>query len=220
MSVVTMPVVPPATAARATSANPSAPPDDFFYRLSVRQYHGMVTRGILQPGTPVELLEGLLVETMPISPEHALGVKLGRRALERIVPDGSGWHVATENPVTTADSESEPDLAVLRGDPVDYQAHHPSPQDAGLLVEVAHSSLDRDRGLKLRVYARAGVRAYWIVNLADRVVEVHADPRPSPDPASYGRVERFAPGQEIPLVLDGREVGRVPVASLFPPPRP
>jgi Uma2 family endonuclease len=84
------------------------------------------------------------------------------------------------------------------------------------LVEVSQASLDRDQGSKWLAYVRSGIPVYWIVNLVDRRVEVYTDP----GPAGYGSRVDFSPGQEVPVVIVGVEVGRVPVADLLPRPRP
>jgi Uma2 family endonuclease len=207
MTLPTLPNPAPDVAGTLVSEEP-------MYRFSVAQYHDMIGKGILGPHDPVELLEGWVVEKMPKSPPHDVAVGLAGDAVAAILP--GRWHVRTKGTVTTADSEPEPDVAVVRGKRRDYNGHHPSPADSALLIEVANTSLTRDRTLKLRVYTRAGVGAYWIVNLSARVVEVHADPHASPEPASYARTLRFGLGDHIPVVIDGNEVGRVAVADLLP----
>lgn len=72
------------------------------------------------------------------------------------------------------DSEPESDLTwVVQGD---YSQRHPEPHEVALLVEVAESSLETDRGSKLGIYAEAGIVDYWIVNLIDHQIEVHRNP--------------------------------------------
>ena len=73
-------------------------------------------------------------------------------------------------------NEPEPDLSVVRGESDDYTDHHPGPADIALVVEVADSSLSRDRGEKRDNYARAGIPVYWIVNLVGRQLEVSSNP--------------------------------------------
>ena len=92
------------------------------------------------------------------------------------------------------DSEPEPDATVVSGTPRDYTYRHPVPTDISLIVEVADSSLQRDRQQKRRIYARNGIPIYWIVNVVDRVIEVHSSPsgpdrRPTILPRSH-----FVPG--------------------------
>src|SRR5207244_3112541 len=142
--------------------------------LSVAQYHQMLAAGILNDGDPIELLEGWLVSQMTENPPHRLAAELVRVQLEGVVP--SDWHVQSPHPVTTEDSEPEPDASVVRGKRRDYKSRHPAASDLGLMVEVADSSLELDRTTKQRIYARAKIPVYWIVNLIDRQVEVYTHP--------------------------------------------
>lgn len=86
----------------------------------------------------------------------------------------------------------------------------------GLLVEVADSSLKRDRGFKKRLYAAARVAIYWIVNLRDRQVEVYTLPSGPGKKPDYRRHHDYAVNEEVPLVLDGIEVGRIAVKDMLP----
>ncbi len=112
-------------------------------------------------------------------------------------------------------SEPEPDVAVVAGEPEDYIAAHPS--TAALVVEVADASLPLDRRFKATIYARAGLREYWIVNLVDRVLEVHREPRVATDAAddwSYRSVDLLRPPLHVtPLAAPGV---RILVADLLP----
>jgi Uma2 family endonuclease len=107
------------------------------------------------------------------------------------------------------DSEPEPDIAVVRGNPRDYIFAHPS--NAVLLVEISDSTLDYDRRRKGPVYARADVPAYWIVNLVDRVVEVYREPTAD---RGYQTVRRYHPGETI-SPIDGTRA-EIAVDDLLP----
>jgi Uma2 family endonuclease len=194
----------------------AAPANEFegVWRLSVDQYHAMIRAGILDEDDPVELLEGVLVQKMPKNPAHVTAKRMLRKALERIIP--AGWIVDTEDPLTTEDSEPEPDVSVFRGTDQDYADHHPGPDDMALIAEVADSSLRTDRGQKKRLYARSRVPEYWIVNLADRQIEVYTQPTGPVKEPDYGQRQDYKPGDTVPVVIDGREVGRLPVADLLP----
>jgi Uma2 family endonuclease len=141
-------------------------------RFTPEMLHQLRELGVLDAQTRYELIEGDIYPTTPEGPEHAaLGTALAYRLLERRSTD---WHVRIEKPLRLGDSEVIPDLAVVPGRPSDYRTQHP--ETALLIVEIAHSSLPRDRLLKLPLYARAGIPEYWIVNLAERQVEVHRTP--------------------------------------------
>ena len=148
--------------------------DEPIFRLTVDQYHELVRSGQLTPDDPVELLEGILTFKMPKNTPHAAGTRLCRRTIEPLLPPG--WFYDAQEPITLTDGEPEPDGIVVRGRLEDYLTRHPGPADLALVIEVADSSLDRDRGIKLRSYARAGISVYWIVNLIDRQIEVFSAP--------------------------------------------
>ena len=193
---------------------PPAVPDVPVRRLTVEQYHDLLRLTPFSDREPVELLEGWLVEKMGEDAIHAVVVDVTARMLLRVVPPG--WDVRGPHPVTTPDSEPEPDVAVVRGRLQDYYGRHPTPADSAMIVEVANSSLSYDRGIKQRIYARAGVPVYWIVVLRDRSVEVYADPSgPTADPG-YAPPRVYRVGDRVPVVIDGREVGTVVVADLLP----
>lgn len=203
------------TKPEATASSPSADvPDEPIFRLSVEQYHAMARAGILTDEDPVELLEGWLVQKMTKSRPHVIAADRVRRAVERLIPPA--WHVASQDPVTSADSEPEPDLAVIRGSVDDYPDRHPGPGDVALIVEVADSSLHRDRGSKKRLYARAGFPVYWVVNLVDRQVELYTEPSGPRKKPDYRRQQVLGPAEELSLLLNGVEVGRIPVRELLP----
>src|SRR5207247_5767280 len=135
MSVTTEPIAPPVT-------RDPAIPDVPIYRLTVEQYRAMAEAGILTEDDPVELLEGWLVRKMTKNPPHVVATGLVRRTLEQLLP--SGWYVAVQDPISMADSDPEPDVAVVRGEVRDYLDRHPGPQDVVTVVEVADTSLKQD----------------------------------------------------------------------------
>ncbi len=193
-----------------TLENSLVVPDYPIWRLTVEQYHEMIASGILTEDDPIELLEGWLVTKMPINPPHNLATHLTHDALRSIVP--SGWFINVQGPITTADSEPEPDIMVARGSRRQYFERHPSPEDIALVVEVADATLQRDRTLKLHVYASAGIVAYWILNLVERQLEVYSDA----EQGDYrGRVV-YAESEAVPAVIDGQAVGRIAVRDVLP----
>jgi Uma2 family endonuclease len=159
----------------------------------------------------IELIDGYLVKKMSKNPPHITGVENVLQALTPLLP--AGFFCRKEDPVQIPDfDEPEPDTTVLRGSRQDYRSRIPQPRDVALLVEVSETTLDRDRGPKLAAFAKAGMPVYWIVNLVDHQVEVYS----SPSPDGYKVHHDFKPGQDIPLVIDGVEVGRIAVADILP----
>ena len=191
----------------AVSTQSAAVPTDVIWRFSVDQYHAIIRAGILTEDDPVELLEGWLVTKMPKNPKHRVVTHLMRQALENL--GAPGWYVDTQEPLTTADSEPEPDVMIVRGETRRYLDRHPGPQDVSLVIEVADSSLRRDRTLKKRLYAAAGILVYWIVNLIDNQIEVYTDPSGPGDQPDYRHQQNYGLTDAIPVVLEGRAVGHL-----------
>ena len=184
-------------------------------RFSVDEFHQMTQMGLFDGDDRVELLDGLVVTKMTKNPPHEFSLKQMDALLTGVLPPG--WHTRPQLAITTADSEPEPDGAVARGENRDYSRRHPGPGDLALVAEIADSSLARDR-IKAGIYARARIPVYWIVNLVDRQVEVYTDPTgPDADPR-YRQRQDYRMGDHVPVVIDGREVGRIAVADILPDP--
>ena len=138
------------------------------------EYDRLIDQGFFDEDEPIELLDGLLLLKEPQSSPHRTAVGLVAETLR--VAFGAGWFVQVHSPIALDDrSEPEPDVAVVAGALRDYVDEHPA--RPALTVEVALSGLRIARGRKARAYARAGLADYWIVNVADRVLEVYREPR-------------------------------------------
>lgn len=179
--------------------------------MPVERYHEMVRSGALGADDRIELLEGVLVEKMSKTPPHVYSTMATMRLLNAMLP--ANWHVATQDPITLADSEPEPDLMVVRGDGHEYLARHPQGREIGLVVEVADSSLRRDRIIKKRIYARASIPTYWLIDLNSRTVEVYTGLEGS----DYTLRQILDASQELPFLLDHQTLGHIPVGQCFPP---
>lgn len=180
-------------------------------QLSVAQYHQLIHLGVLDEQPSLELLEGMLFEKASHTPPHRLVTEMLRSLLEKHLP--AGWHANNQEPITLADGEPEPDCSIIRGNRRDFVDRHPGPKDAALVIEVADSSLQHDRGIKKRSYARAGIAVYWIINLVDRQIEVYSDPVEKD--AVYLRDEFYAEAQFVPITIDGQEIARVSLQELL-----
>ncbi|MDP5170896.1 MAG: Uma2 family endonuclease [Bacteroidia bacterium] len=143
--------------------------------LNVAEYHAMMKAGILTGDDRLELLEGDLVLLSPIGSQHAAMVRRLEELLHHLL-QGKAM-VSTQNPIAIPHfSEPEPDIALLKPRADYYAENHPLPADVFLVIEVADSSLEKDREVKLPIYAAAGIPAYWIVNLSDQQIEVFESP--------------------------------------------
>jgi Uma2 family endonuclease len=183
-------------------------------RFTVAEYQRMIRNGIIREGERCELLEGWVVEKMSRNPPHDLVLGLVEDAVGSRLP--AGWFRRDQSAVTTSDSEPEPDVGVVRGKRRDFGRRHPGPADMGLVIEVSESSLDQDRTEKQRIYARASIPVYWIVNIVEEQVEVYTDPTGDCDEPCYRSRRDYHRDEEVPLVLDGVEVARIPVRDVLP----
>ena len=160
-------------------------------RFTVDEYHRMVQAGILSEDDRVELVEGEIVEMVPIGSRHAACVNRLNRLLSRA---GERAVLSVQNPIRlSAHSEPQPDLALLLPRQDFYASAHPGPEDVLLVVEVSETSSGPDREAKIPLYARAGIREAWLIDLEGEVVEVYQ--RPSSD--GYGEVRSFRRGERI-----------------------
>lgn len=161
-------------------------------RFTVEQYHQMVEAGILTADDRVELIEGEIIEMSPIGRHHAACVKRLIRLFSQRV--GERAIVAAQDPVELSDrSEPQPDFVLLQPRPDFYEAGHPYPQDILLLVEVADTTVESDREVKIPLYARSGIVEVWLVNINQQAIEVHREPAFN----CYGNVQHFQRGQQL-----------------------
>jgi Uma2 family endonuclease len=181
------------------------------YRLTLEQYEAMVESGAFTARDRFHLINGFLVAKMTQNDPHCTADDLCGAALDRMIP--SGWYVRPAKPIRLPSqvSKPEPDRSVVRGAIRDYSQRTPGAADVALVVEVSESSLSEDRKLA-RIYGASGIAVYWIVNLVDRQVEVYTLPYPD----GYHSRQDFTPGQHLPVVIDGVEVGRIDVADTLP----
>ena len=178
-------------------------------RLTVARYHSMFEAGILTEEDKVELIDGLLIDKMPVGDRHITCVnKLTTFFVLRFQMQ---YEYSPQNPIVMSDlSEPEPDFVVLN---LEKRAAHPGKpiaDDAELVIEVADSTLENDRGYKARMYAFSGIREYWIINLQDNQVEVYT--RPNTATGTYGSIIISTVEESIDSLL----CGSVAVADLIP----
>jgi Uma2 family endonuclease len=183
------------------------------HRFTVRQYDRMTQDGAFDDAK-VELLDGVIYDKMPHNAPHDSCVyRLHTRLLLMLAPLGA--IVRCQSAVTFPTSVPEPDVAIVPGPESLYDEVRPDFRDLAVVIEVADTTLARDRGLKMKLYARAKVPVYWIVNLVDGVVEVYTDPRGGKTPAYRIRTD-YKPGEAVPVAIGKKVVGSVPVSNLLP----
>lgn len=158
--------------------------------FTVEEYHQMAHAGILTEDDRVELLEGDIVEMSPIGIRHAVCVRRLNRLFSRSVGDRA--IVDVQNPIRLGEhSEPQPDVVLLRPRADLYAVSHPGPADVFLVIEVAETSADGDREVKMPLYARADLPEAWLVDLAGERIEVYRHPTAQ----GYQEVLRFQRGE-------------------------
>jgi Uma2 family endonuclease len=178
------------------------------------EYARLIDHGFLDEDDPIELLDGLLLVKEPQHSPHRTAVLLVARAVERAF--GEGWFVQTQSPIILGRrSEPEPDVCVVRGSPREYVESHPT--RPALVVEVAQAGLRLARARKAAAYARARIADYWIVNLIDRVLEVHREPaRPGPARWHWGYAAIETLGADATVRPLAAPAAGIRVADLLP----
>ncbi len=173
--------------------------------ITVAEYRAMGEAGIFGPDERVELVDGLLIVPPPQNVPHvSVLMRMQYRLHERLAQRAM---IAQQLPVVVSDrSEPEPDFALIRWRDDYYARAKPTAADTFAIVEVADATLRMDRGRKRRVYARAGIPEYWIVNVRARQIEIHRDPHggayPAPRIAKPGEVVSFAAFPDVVFTVD------------------
>jgi Uma2 family endonuclease len=210
MPTRTKTAIPSATPARP---RPTTRTGLVLYRLTVGQFKKMIDAGIFRDDH-VELLGGLLVDKMVKNNPHDFAIDMLGAILNRELP--VDWIARQEKAVVLGRFwRPEPDLAVARGPRDRYRSREPRRGDLGILIEVADTSYPMDRGKKWCKYAAAGIATYWIVNLPERRVEVYSAPSGRGKSATYSDAKVYGPDDEVPVVLEDRELGRLKVRDLL-----
>ena len=145
---------------------------DEVHRYSLDEYHLLIESGCFDERTRVELIDGLLLDKGVTSREHENAIEWLAQWLFGAV-DLHRFAVRVSAALTLERSEPEPDLFVVPRDAL--RPYHPG--TASLVIEVSVSSQRRDLVRKPRIYAAAGVDEYWVVDLDNRRVVCHRDPR-------------------------------------------
>jgi Uma2 family endonuclease len=143
--------------------------------FNVDEYHRMSEAGILSEDDRIELIEGEIVKMSPIGSRHIGCVNRLNTILNRTA--GQLAIISVQNPILLDDySEPEPDIALLKHRPDFYSQSLATVEDVLLIIEVADTSVEYDRNVKLPLYAKAGIPETWLANLPEDRVEAHSQP--------------------------------------------
>jgi Uma2 family endonuclease len=150
----------------------------FTVRLwTVQEYHQMAEAGIFHPEERVELIAGQIIRMSAKGTAHTAAVRRTAKILRNLLANQA--EVYTQDPIQLDNfSEPEPDIAVVRIDPLDYADHHPTPSEVYLIIEVADSSFKYDRETKGKAYAKSGIADYWVLDVNERQLHVFREPTP------------------------------------------
>ena len=160
--------------------------------FTVDEYYLMAQGGVFAQDDRLELIDGEVIEMSPIGKHHSGCVNRLNRLLHRSV--GELAVVSVQNPISIDDfSEPQPDVALLKPRADFYSHSHPTPADVLVIIEVADTSVDYDRRVKLPLYARAGIPEAWLVLLAKDLLEVHGEPKNG----KYQKVLRLKRGKTL-----------------------
>ena len=144
-------------------------------KWTVKEYHKLGEMGFFHPEERVELISGNIIKMSAKGTAHTSALGRTDKLLQNLFAN-LAW-VRIQDPIALDDnSEPEPDIAVVRIDPLDYATHHPTPSEVYLIIEVADSSLAFDREIKAKAYARSGIADYWVLNVCDRQLHVFREP--------------------------------------------
>ena len=187
------------------------------YDLTIDLLSRMVESGLIPPDRRVFLLQGRLYEKMAKTKAHgSVGAGINMTLVPRLP---AGWSLWPESTIALDPTNAPlPDFTVVRsGDLLGraFPDRYPGASDIGLLIEIAVTSLHDDLSTALEQYARALIPVYWVVDVLGRRILVHTEPRVVDGRGEYARVETYRSGQSLPLVLDGREVARIPFDELL-----
>jgi Uma2 family endonuclease len=142
---------------------------------TVDEYHRMALTGILDNSERVELLEGKIIWMSAKGTAHRCAVGRLDKLLQKRL--GNRAWISVQDPIALSKhSEPEPDIAVVKIDPLDYADHHPTPEEVYLIIEVADSSLKFDCDTKGKAYAKGSITDYWVLDVIDRELYVYREP--------------------------------------------
>jgi Uma2 family endonuclease len=144
-------------------------------RFTLDEYHHLIELGFFHENERVELIRGELVQMVAKGTAHTTCCSNLIRELARLIAGKA--ELRCQDPINLpSGSEPEPDFAIIRSTPDNYLSAHPTPADIFLVIEIADSSLNYDRDIKMPLYAEAEISHYWIFNVAANQLEAYSEP--------------------------------------------
>ncbi len=160
--------------------------------FTVQEYHLMSEAGVFGKDDRVELIEGEIIQMAAIGTRHASCVKRLNRRFS-IIPEEIAI-LGVQDPIQlTERTEPQPDVVLLKFRADYYETAHPTPSEVLLLVEVADSTVNYDRDVKVPKYARSGIQEVWLWDLEANCLEVYRDPTAN----GYTSIQKFERGEIV-----------------------
>ena len=184
-------------------------------RFTIQEYHRLIDMGFFQVEDRVELISGEIVNMVSKGKPDTVCCSLLNRELLKLVGDLA--IVRCQDPIVLPNhSEPEPDFAIAGNRDDNYLANHPTPEDILLIIEIADSSLQYDREVKLNLYAQHGMAHYWIFNLLENQLEVYQAPYQKYQSKNfhYRQKQIFLPDDSV--TLPGFEDAKLELSKVFP----
>ncbi len=163
--------------------------------FTIDEYEQMIEAGVFDEDEHIELIRGEIVKTAALGELHEACVRRLTKLLERRAGDVAMVSIQNSIRLPVNKSQPQPDAALLRLRDDFYDAHRPLPHDVFLVIEVAKSSLRRDRKEKVPIYAEAGIPEVWVVDLKHDIIEVYT----SPMGGEYQHIQRLGRGETLRL---------------------
>ena len=189
-------------------------------RFTIAEYHRLTEIGFFSEDDRVELIRGEINQMAAKGTAHTVCCRNLLRELAELVAGHA--ELQCQDPIALpSGSEPEPDFAIVRPRSDNYLSGHPTPEDILLVIEIADSSLDYDRGVKRSLYAEAGIAHYWIFNLLEQCLEAYSEPYQNGDVFNYAVRRITLPSGTIALpVVASQTAGNRPLAlqlaKIFP----
>jgi len=194
-----------------TAIKPHHPPQAV--RFTVQDYHRLAALGCLGEDDHIELIRGELIQMAARGTAHETCVRRLLRVLPGII--GGRATLQCQSPITIAfDGEPEPDFSIVQNREDDYESAHPTSAETLWVIEVADSSLEYDRTIKLSLYAEAAIPHYWLFNAVDRILEAYSEPAQI-TPEQFGYLSRHIVTPSGAIALPVGE-GVLSLAQIFP----
>ncbi len=178
---------------------------------TVGEYRQMSELGILKADHRTELIAGQILVMAAKGTPHVLGLRLLAAVLSELISSYS-FFVSTQDPICLNEfSEPEPELAIVRGTPLEYADRHPNANDLVLIVEVSDSTLKYDCDVKDKLYAQAGIEDYWVLDVRNQKLHIFRNPTPT---GYTSHLILDQPNAIAPLAFPDRSVA---LANILPP---